>query len=176
MKKTVLKFGFIAGGVLAVTMLITIPLQDKIGSDHGAIGALIGYTTMVLAFLMVFFGVKSYRDNVAGGSVKFGRAFIIGLSITMIGTACYVTTWEFLYFKFMPDFADKYAASAIDRVTKSGASAEKIAATTKEMDAFRVSYKNPLINIAYTTLEPLPVGLLFTLVAAGVLSRKRKTA
>jgi hypothetical protein len=37
-----------------------------------------------------------------------------------------------------------------------------------------VSYNNPLINIAYTTLEPLPVGLLFAFVAAGVLSRKRR--
>ena len=35
-------------------------------------------------------------------------------------------------------------------------------------------YKNPLINIAITFLEPLPVGLLFTLVSAGVLSRKRR--
>lgn len=173
MRKIILTFGFIAGGVLSVMMLITIPLQNKIGFENGAV---IGYTTMVLAFLMIFFGVRSYRDNVAGGSVKFGRALVVGLSITMIATACYVTTWEFLYFKFMPDFADKYAASTVERVTKSGASAERIAATTRQMEAFKVAYKNPLINIAYTTLEPLPVGVLFALVAAGVLSRKRKTA
>jgi hypothetical protein len=36
------------------------------------------------------------------------------------------------------------------------------------------SYKNPLVNIAYTLLEPMPVGLLVTLVTAGVLSRKRR--
>jgi hypothetical protein len=171
MRKIVLTFGLIAGGVLSVMMLITVPLQNKIGWDNGAV---IGYTTMVLAFLMIFFGVRSYRDNVAGGSVKFGRALAVGLSITMIATACYVTTWEFLYFNVMPDFADKYAAGAVDRAKKSGASAEKIAAVTKEMAEFKVSYNNPLINIAYTTLEPLPVGLLFAFVAAGVLSRKRR--
>jgi hypothetical protein len=43
------------------------------------------------------------------------------------------------------------------------------------MAEFKEMYKNPLINIAFTLLEPLPVGLLFTLVAAGVLSRKRRT-
>jgi len=172
MKKTVLTFGFIAGAVLAVMMLITMPLQDKIGFDNGAV---IGYTTMVLAFLMVFFGVRSYRDNVANGKVTFGRAFSVGILITLIATACYVATWEVLFFNFMPGFTDKYATSAVERVKQSGASQERIAATEKEMEAFKVAYKNPLINIAYTTLEPLPVGVLFTLVAAGVLSRKRKT-
>ena len=34
-------------------------------------------------------------------------------------------------------------------------------------------YKNPLLNIAFTLLEPLPVGILFALISAGILSRKR---
>jgi hypothetical protein len=42
------------------------------------------------------------------------------------------------------------------------------------MAQFKEMYKNPLVNIAYTLLEPLPVGILFTLVTAGVLSRKRR--
>ena len=41
----------------------------------------IGYTTMVIAFLLIFFGVRSYRDNVAGGTVRFGRAFAVGALI-----------------------------------------------------------------------------------------------
>lgn len=40
------------------------------------------------------------------------------------------------------------------------------------MEEFKEMYKNPLINVALTLLEPLPVGLLFTLVSAGVLRRK----
>jgi len=38
---------------------------------------------MVVAFLMVFFGVRSYRDNVAGGSVTFGHAFAVGLAVAI---------------------------------------------------------------------------------------------
>ena len=52
----------------------------------------IGYTGMVLAFLMVYFGVRSYRDNVAGGQIGFGRAFVVGLAITFVASACYVAT------------------------------------------------------------------------------------
>jgi hypothetical protein len=172
MRKIVLTFGLIAGAILSAMMLMTLPFQDKIGFDKGWI---IGYTTMVLAFLMVFFGVRSYRDNVAGGSVTFGRAFKVGLMITAIASVCYVTTWELIYYQLSPDFADKYAAYTVDKARKSGATDVEIAAKAKQMTEFKEMYRNPLVNIALTLLEPLPMGLLFTLATAGVLSRKRRT-
>jgi hypothetical protein len=171
MRKTVLTFGLIAGAILSAMMLIVLPFQDQIGFDKGAI---IGYTTMVLAFLMVFFGVKSYRDNVAGGSVTFGRAFMVGLMITVVATVCYVATWELVYYKLAPDFTDKYAAYEMAKARQSGATDAQIAERMKQLTTFKEMYKNPLVNIALTFLEPLPVGLLFTLVTAGVLSRKRR--
>ena len=129
---------------------------------------------LVLAFLMVFVGVKSYRDQVAGGAVTFGRAFKVGLLITAIAIACYVATWQVVYHEFMPDFLDKYAAYSLDEAKKSGATDEQIAEKSREMAEFKEMYGNPLVNIAFTLLEPLPVGLLFTLGTAGVLSRKRR--
>jgi hypothetical protein len=99
MRKIVLTFGLIAGAILALMMMISLKFQDQIGFDNGAI---IGYTTMVVAFLLVYFGVRSYRDNVAGGQVKFGRALWVGLLITLVASACYVATWEIIYFQFMP--------------------------------------------------------------------------
>ena len=171
MRKIVLTFGLIAGAVLSAMMLFTLPFIDKIGFDKGEV---IGYSTMVLAFLMVFFGVKSYRDNVAGGSVTFGRAFLVGLMITAVASVCYVATWQLVYYKLAPDFGEKYTAYEMEKARKSGASEEKLAAQKKEMAEFAELYKNPLVNIAMTFLEPLPVGLVFTLVTAGVLSRRRK--
>ena len=173
MRKVVLTFGLIAGAILSAMMLLTLPFQDQIGFDKGAV---IGYTTMVLAFMMVFFGVKSYRDNVAGGSVTFGRALKVGLLITAVTTVCYVATWEVVYYKLAPDFIEKYSAHAIEKAKKSGATDAQIAAQTKQMAKFAEMYKNPLVNIALTSLEPLPVGILFVLVTAGVLSRKRRAA
>jgi hypothetical protein len=171
MRKIVVTFGLIAGAIMSVMMLVTIPFQDQIGFDKGAI---IGYTTMVLAFLMVFFGVKSYRDNVAGGSVSFGRAFQVGILITLLASVCYVLTWQFIYYNLAPDFVDKYSAYAIEQVKASGASEVQIATQKKELAEFMQMYKNPLVNIAFTFAEPLPVGIVFTLVTAGVLSRKKR--
>ena len=171
MRKIVLTFGLIAGALLSVMMLVTIPFQDQIGFDKGAI---IGYTTMVLAFLMVFFGVKSYRDNVAGGSVTFGRAFLVGILITLVASVCYVATWQVIYYKIAPDFMDKYSAYAMEQAKASGATEVQIATQKKDMNEFMEMYKNPVVNIAFTFIEPLPVGIVFTLVSAGVLSRKKR--
>jgi Protein of unknown function (DUF4199) len=173
MRKIVLTFGLIAGAMLSVFMLATIPFMDSIGFDKGMF---IGYAGMVLAFLMVYFGVRSYRDNVAGGHIGFGRAFLVGIAITVVASACYVATWQFIYYKVAPDFTEKYTAYAIDKAKKAGVSDEKIAAQKKEITEMMEIYKNPLANIAITFLEPLPVGLLFTLVSAIALSRKRRSS
>jgi hypothetical protein len=169
MRKIVLTFGLIAGAILSVMMVIQ--FQFQIGFDKGAI---IGYTTMVLAFLMVFFGVRSYRDNVAGGSVTFGRAFAVGMLITIVASFCYEATWQLVYHRLVPDFGDKYAAYAVEKAKKSGATDAQVAAKMKEVTELNQMLKKPFVNIALTFLEPLPVGILFTFISAVALSRKRR--
>jgi hypothetical protein len=173
MKKTVLTFGLISGAIVSAMMVITLPFQEAIGFDGGMV---IGYTTMVLAFMLIYFGVRSYRDNVAGGTVRFGRAFGVGMLIAVVASLCYVGTWEVIYFKFKPDFLTKYQEHALAKARADGESEAAIARKKAEMDVFAEQYKNPAINAAYTFLEPLPVALIVALVSAGVLSRRRKDA
>ena len=168
MLETILKFGFIAGALMSAMMAVTMPFHDSIG-DYGM---LVGYTTMLVAFLLIYFGVRSWREK-AGGVISFGQALKIGLSITAIACCCYVATWEVIYFKFMPDFADKYAARQIEKVRASGAPEAAVEQQRQEMQRFKELYQNPLANVAMTFLEPLPVGLLMTLLAAGLLRRSR---
>ncbi|MES2123350.1 MAG: DUF4199 domain-containing protein [Gemmatimonadota bacterium] len=171
MKKIVLTFGLLAGVVMSALMVLAMLFKDQIGFDKGLV---VGYTSMVLAFLMVYFGVRSYRDGVAGGQVSFGRAFKVGILITLLATACYVATWQVIYYNFMPDYLDKYAAYSLEKAKASGATEAQLAEESTKMKEFAEAYQNPLINIAYTSLEPLPVGIVLTLVTAGVLSRKRR--
>ncbi len=173
MRRIVLTFGLITGGLLSLMMLGNMLVVDRIGFDHGEV---IGYTTMVLAFLLVYFGIRSYRDNVAGGTVGFGRALAVGLLIVLVADACYVATWQVEYHTLFPDFIEKYGAHMLEQARASGASAAELAAKQQEVDQFVVAYRNPLVNIAYTFLEPLPVGLPFALISAGVLSRRRRRA
>ncbi|MFN2494133.1 MAG: DUF4199 domain-containing protein [Pyrinomonadaceae bacterium] len=171
MKKTVLTFGLISGAILSVMMLCTLPFIDKIGFDRGEI---IGYSTMVLSFLMVFFGIRSYRETVGGGTISFGRAFSVGILITLISCVCYVVTWEIIYFKLMPGFVEKYSNYMVEQLRASGASQEAIEAKLQEMKSFKAMLDNPVINAALSFIEPLPVGLIMTLISAAILRKKPK--
>jgi hypothetical protein len=172
MKKTVWTFGLISGGLLSAMMAATIPFQDEKGFDHSLI---VGYTTMVLSFLLIYFGVRSYRDNVGRGTVGFARALAVGSLIGMLASVCYVATWEVMYFKFMPDFMTRYGAHELEKMRAGGASEASLAQKKVELDKFEKMYQNPAINAAFTILEPLPVALVVALVSAGVLSRRKRS-
>jgi hypothetical protein len=171
MKKTVLTFGLISGAISSLMMLAILPFVDRIGFDKGAV---IGYTTILLSFLLVFFGIRSYRENAGNGSITFGRAFGVGILITLVSCLCYVVTWEIIYFKLMPDFADKFTNYAVEKVRASGASPQVIDAKLQEMKSFAAMYNNPLINAAITFTEPFPIGLIVTLISAAILRKKAK--
>jgi hypothetical protein len=171
MKKIVLTFGLVSGAILSTMLAITMPFQDAIGFDRGAI---IGYTSMVLAFLLIYFGVRSYRDTVAGGTVRFGRAFVVGALIAVVASLCYVVTWEVIYFKVAPDFMVKYQGHVLEKARTDGESEAQLAARKAQMERFAKLYENPAINAAVTFVEPLPVALIVALVSARLLSRRRE--
>jgi hypothetical protein len=169
MKKIVLTYGLIAGLIISVLMDGNMFLANKIGSGHSL---LLGYTTMVASFLLIYFGIRSYRDNILAGQISFGRAFACGILIALITTVCYVAMWEILYFNFMPHFMDSYFAAQIHKVQSSALDPATTAAQVAAIQRSQVLYQNPFVNMAYTFLEPFPVGLIITLISAAVL-RKR---
>jgi len=168
MKRTVLTFGAISGVVSAALMLATLPFMHRIGFENGLV---VGYAAIVASFLPVFFGIRAYRER-SGGALTFSRGFAVGLLITLISSACYVATWELIYFKLQPDFADQWTAYALEHERAAGATPEQIDAKKKEMADLKVMLDSPLRNAAMTFLEPFPIGLLVTLISAGVLRRR----
>lgn len=169
MRNTILTFGLISGAVSSLMMVATVPLANKIGFDKAEF---VGYTTIVLSLLLVYFGIRSYRDNVGHGQITFSKAFAIVISITLISCVCYVVTWEVLYFNFLPGFMDEYGAYVIQTLQNSGASPAVVQAKLQQLSKYKEMYANPLINAAMTFIEPFPVGLVITLVSAALLRRK----
>ena len=173
MKKVVLVFGLISGIISSVLMAIgMLSYSSKEGcSDNGM---LIGYASMLLAFSLIFVAVKTFRDKHNNGVVSFGKAFLIGLYISLITSTMYVCTWAVVYNTAMPDFMEKYAATAIQKVKTSGKSEKAVAKEIAEIEAGIKSYSNPVVFTLYTYMEILPVGILVSLICAGILKRKEK--
>ena len=166
MKKTVLTYGLISGVIAAVLMLAHVPFMD--GSNKALI---VGYTGIGLSALLIFFGVRAYRENVGNGKISFGRGLAVGILIALISAACYVAAWEVVYFS-SPGIADHIFDKQVEELKATGAPQEKIDETAREVESFKKLYANPFVNVAFTFIEAFPVGLLMTLISAVILRRK----
>ena len=174
MKRNILVYGLIAGIVVAVLMLFNVNYLGQAGRASYSTSLILGYASMLIAFSLVYVGIRNYRDKYNEGVISFGKAFKIGIMIVLIASTIYVVAWLIDYFFFMPDFMEKYSANMIDKLKASGASQVEIDKQTKEMASFARMYKNPFFNAMMTYVEILPVGLIVTLISSLIL--KRKTA
>ncbi len=171
MRKIVLVCGLIAGLIVAAMMVITIAICYRTGNFEG--NMILGYVTMLLAFSLVYVGIKNYRDKHNNGIISFGNAFKIGLYISLIASTIYVIVWLVDYYVFIPDFMDKYTTAILDQTKAGGASQVDLDKKAAEMASYREMYKNPLLVVLFTYIEILPVGLLVTLISALLLKRKK---
>lgn len=170
MRKIVLRYGLASGAVLIALSAVMLPCMN--GAIDFDLGEIAGYSIMVLSFLLVFAGIRSYRNNVEDGAITFGRAFQVGILITLITCAVYVVAWEITFFFFYPEFFDQYSAHVLDKMRAAGESQAAILKTTESMAKMGKLYTNPLWNSAITFMEVFPVGLIVTLVSAAILRRK----
>jgi hypothetical protein len=168
MKKTVLTYGLISGAIAAVLLLAHVPFMHAL---EGSTGLIVGYTGIVLSSLLIFFGVRSYRENVGNGKISFGRGLAVGILIALISAAGYVAAWEVVYYT-NPGITDKIFDKTVDDLKAKGAPQDEIDKKFQEVESFKKLYANPLVNVAFTFIEPFPVGLLITLISAGILRRK----
>lgn len=158
--------GFIAGGVLAFTTAIWYNTKSYEGS------MLVGYASMLIAFSLIFVGVKTQRDKYNGGVISFGKAFKTGLWITLIASSIYVIVWLISYYFFVPDFMDKYIEQMATKAKAGGATESEITVQKEQMAGYQEMYKNPLFVILLTYAEIFPVGLIVSAICALILKRR----
>lgn len=177
MTKNILIHGLIAGSLISAFMLYTMhQLSHSNGNVNFDNSMMIGYASMLIAFSMVFVGIRNYREKYNGGLISFGESFKIGIFIVLIASTMYVIAWQIDFFFFMPDFIDKYSAHMLEELKTSGVSQAEIEKQTVEMADFSRKYQNPLFNAMITYMEIVPVGLIVTLISSFILKRKKVVA
>jgi hypothetical protein len=172
MRKIVIVYGLISGAIIICLFLLSMFLWAKgiINFDNGEY---FGYGSMLVALSMVFFGIKSFRDNQNGKSIGFWKGAQVGILISLLASFVYAAGWE-VYMQASPgnSFIEKYTEHYIGKLREKGASQEEIDKTTSEMASMQEMYKNPVIRFGITLMEILPVGVIVTLLSAAILRRK----
>jgi hypothetical protein len=171
MRQTILKYGVIAGLIVGGFEIGTFLAFS--GMPPLKYGMVIGYTTMLIALSAVFVGIKRHRDVDRGGVIGFWPAFGVGLGVSFIAGIFYVIAWEAVQAMTHMDFASAYAKAIIANEQAKGISAEALAKLTADMEAFKVQYADPLFRLPMTFVEIFPVGVLVSLVSAGLLRNSR---
>ena len=169
MKRLIWVYGIIAGLISIGWAIGFIALGNTEDFENGMI---YGYAAMLIAFSLIFVAVKSFRDNQNGGVITFGKAFKIGLYITLIASTVYVGVWLIYYFNFNTDFMEKYMEHSLAKMKADNKSAEEISKFTTELTQMNEWYQNPFFNAMITYTEILPVGLIISLICAAIFKKK----
>lgn len=164
MKKIILKNG-ILGAIIVCIVMMSMTLYMKANPNNEP-NAIVGFGSMLLAFIFVILGIKQYRAS-NNNQITFGKAFLIGVLISLVISVIYVIVWLIIYYNFFPDFIDRYSEIVL-KSTKP----EDIAAKTAEMNQMKEWYKNPVMIILLTLMEIFPLGIVVSLIAAFVLKRR----
>lgn len=169
MRKVVLLYGGISGGVIIVSIIGTLTVWH---SPQGSnVSEWLGYLIMVIALSSMFFGIKSYRDNHLGGVIRFRTALSVGLLITLVASCAYVGVWELYLATSGQNFIESYTSAHLERLKRDGADEERLTAARAEMDNLKALYANPLTRMAVTCVEIAPVGVVVALICSLILKR-----
>jgi len=174
MKKIIFTCGII-GGLISVCWYIFSVQVFKLNMSMNE-SLFFGYASMVLAFSLIFIGIRNFRDNYNGGAISFGKAIKIGLLITAIASTVYVGVWLIDYYFFTPDYMDKYAESVLADMKAKHASQASIDKEMAELASYAKMYKTPFFNALLTYTEIVPVGVVISLIAALILKKKSEPA
>jgi uncharacterized protein DUF4199 len=134
---------------------------------------LVTYLAMIVGLTAVFLGIKHYRDQALGGVIRFVPALLVGLGISAVASLIYALCWETSLALNGLDFAGLYAKQMIEAARAKGASPAELQKVIADAEAFAKSYSNPLYRIPVTFMEMFPVGVLISLVSAGLLRNPR---
>ncbi|MEI9930541.1 MAG: DUF4199 domain-containing protein [Rhizomicrobium sp.] len=169
MIRNILIYGTIAGLIVGIALsAVVITL-----GDHGGNGMVIGYTIMLAGLSAIFVAVKRYRDIDLGGVIGFWKALVLGIGISFVAGIFYVAAWDTACAITGMDFAGSYTTALIAQKKAAGVSGAELAKFVAQMNAFKVEYANPLYRWPMTFTEIFPVGVLVSLIAAGLLRNSR---
>lgn len=172
MKKNALVFGLLYG--IVVTAFMVYSSVNCYYNANFKSNEIVGYAGMLIAASFIFIGIKNYRDKFNNGVITFGKAFKVGLFITLVASTFYVLAWSIEYFVFLPDWMDKYCTHMITEAKADGTQ-QKLDETNKLIKTYKTIYSNPFYIILATYVEVLPIGLIVSLICALILKRKSNT-
>ena len=128
---------------------------------------------MLLAFTMVFVGIKHYRDKALGGVIRFVPALGVGLGISAVASLFWVVGWEITLGHGLRLRQRVLGQRGRGRSRRAARPRPSWTAIRAEAADFLRLYANPLFRLPITFVEMFPIGVLISLISAALLRNSR---
>lgn len=167
MKNITFKYGliacFIVVGIPAISMSII-----GWGTSSFDLGAIIGYSSMIVAMALVYFAMRHYRDKENGGRISFGQGMKIGLSISAMGGIAWGLYNLVFVLWIMPDFYEQYYAHTSGNAIGSPEFEAGFSAMMEQQGFWYTTFGGTLLMFITVFL----IGLVLTAISSVIVQRK----
>lgn len=173
MTRNIIKWGVLSGAIMAAFFLTTHLLYTKdFKPETWDIGVALGYTSIIIALTVIFFGIRSYRDKTLGGKISFTKAFIMGLGISAVSSVVMGIYVYLLFTVIAPDLSDKMNDAYREKIKTNGESEQVITKELAEYEIESQKMKYPYQRSLFTFVIIFPVGAVMSIICAFILKRK----
>ena len=126
------------------------------------------YLSTPIYLILLYLGIKSFRDKSLGGYMSFGKGFKGGAAISLI-FGLVMTVLNFIYFKFInTNFTENMLLMLEEQFVKQGQTDEVI---EQIMGIYEVIFQPiPMTLIGF--FSALIMGLIFSLIFAAILKKE----
>lgn len=170
MRKISARYGMYGVAVMLVVFSIEfITFKDK---PNWELQEIIGYTTIILSLLFVYFGIRQWRDNYNGGRLTFANGLGLGALISLFPAIAFgLFSWMEMSI-LDPSFSDKYYAHVIEK-TKASTPPQELEATLQQIAAEKEMFSSPMAQFFFMFLTVFIIGLIITIISTLILRRNK---
>lgn len=168
MQKTIFRFGFY-GIALMLVILFTSFFIFK-GRENWEAQEILGYTTIVISLVFVYFGIRHWRDNYNAGQLTFGQGLKLGSLITLFPSVAFgLFTW--LEVSVLdPGFSDKYYGYQVQKM-KASTPPDKIQEALQKLESEKEMFSSPFLQFAVMFLTVFLIGIVITVISSLILQK-----
>ncbi len=155
-------------GGLAGLLIISLMIGSftVFGLQSGAASQAVGFLLMFFVLSLIFFGIKRYRDQQLSGQIKFSKAILLGLTMSVFGGLVYVLVWEIYTAVTNNTFIVHYTDHLTDLQIAKGIMGAELEEFIIKMETMKANYSKPIYRMGLTFAEMFPMGMVVSLISA----------
>ncbi len=169
-----LRYGLYAATFLSALHILDFWWGQGQEPDYAA-DEVFGYLTLFLSMIFVYFGIRKYRDQEAGGYLEFWEGIKLGALIIILPSLAF-GLYSLIYSYWLdPGFMEAYFNQNLENLRAELPAAE-YAIKEKELLAQKDTFMNPFFNFGLMFLTVYIIGIIASIISSFALLKNRPIA